>query len=181
MRVTRTPHGIALYFPPLRAGYGPLALALFGALCIVLPMLALPALVPVGGDAHGLLGIALIGTFIVPFPAFGAAFMALAAYALANSLSVEAGPEGIGTVRRVFGIALCRRAIAHADIAAIELRAAPRYRNVLGAGTRFDLVVRSAGRHRREMVVAEDLESEAAAAHTRALIAQHAGLQVHRH
>lgn len=178
MRVTRTPHGIALYFPPLRAGHGPLALALFGALCIALPMLALPALVPPGGDAHGLLGIALIGTFIVPFPAFGAAFMALAAYALANSLSVEAGPEGISTVRRVFGIALCRRAIARSDIAAIELREAPRYRNVLGAGTRFDLVVRGAGQRKREMVVAEDLESETAAAQARALIAQHTGLQM---
>lgn len=178
MRVTRTPHGIALYFPPLRAGHGPLALALFGALCIILPMLALPALVPPGGDAHGLLGIALIGTFIVPFPAFGAAFMALAAYALANSLGVEAGLEGISTVRRVFGIALCRRTIARSDIAAIDLREAPRYRNVLSAGTRFDLVVRSADQRKREMVVAEDLESEAAAAQARALIAQHAGLQL---
>jgi hypothetical protein len=178
VRVTPTPHGIALYFPPLRAGHGPLALALFGALCIALPMLALPALIPHGGDAHGLLGIALIGTFIVPFPAFGAAFMALATYALANSLSVEAGPEGIRTVRCMLGIALRRRTIARGDIAAVELREVPRYRNVLGAGTRFDLVVRSTGQPGREVVVAEDLESEAAAEQTRALIVRHAGLHM---
>lgn len=178
MQVNQTPHGLVLYFPPLRAGYGPLALAAFGALCIALPMLSLPALVPVGGDAHGLLGIALIGTFIVPFPAFGAAFMALAAYALANSLHVQAGPEGIRTVRCVFGIALYRHAVAHADIVAVELRETPRYRNVLGAATRFDLVVRGAGQRKREVVVAEDLDSEAAAVQARALIAQHAGLQI---
>jgi hypothetical protein len=76
----------------------------------------------------------------------------------------------------MLGIALRRRTIARGDIAAVELREVPRYRNVLGAGTRFDLVVRVTGRPRREVVVAEDLESEVAAEQTRALIARHAGL-----
>lgn len=177
MRVNRTPHGIELYFPPLRTGYGPLALALFGALCIVLPALALPGLIPAGSDAPGLLTVALVGIFIVPFPAFGVVFMVLSIYALANSLSVRVDPTRIGTERRVFGIALRRREIDCADIAAIEMQAAPRYQNALNAGTRFRLVARHAAQHKRDLVVAEDLEGEVTATQTQALIARHAGLQ----
>lgn len=176
MRVNQIPHGIELYFPPLRTGYGPLALAIFGALCVVLPALALPGLIPAGGDAHGLLTIALIGIFIAPFPAFGAVFMGLAIYVLANSLTVRVSPAGIGTVRRVFGIALRRREIARGDIAAIEIQAAPRYQNALNAGTRFVLVARHAAQRKRDLVVAEDLEGETTATQTQALIARHAGL-----
>lgn len=177
MQVSQTPHGIELYFPPLRTGYGPLALAFFGALCIIMPLLALPVLIPAGTDAGGLLGIALIGIFIVPFPAFGAVFLVLAVDALANSLTVNVSPARISTVRRVFGIALRRRGIACTDIAAIELRPAPRYLNVFNAGTRFRLVARHAAQRSHDLVVAEDLEDEIAADNLQLLIARHAGQQ----
>lgn len=142
-----------------------------------MPMLALPALIPVGSNAGGLLGIALIGIFIVPFPAFGAVFVVLAVVTLANSLTVNVSAARIATVRRVFGIALRRREIACTDIAAIELRPAPRYQNVFNAGTRYRLVARHAAQRNHELVVAEDLEGEIAAAKIQALIARHAGQQ----
>lgn len=179
MRVNQTRHGIELYFPPLRTGYGPLALALFGALCIILPLLALPVLIPAGSDAGGLLGAALIGIFIVPFPAFGAVFMVLAIDALANSLTVSVTPAGIITVRRVCGIVLRRREISSAEIAAIELRPAPRYQNVLKSGMRYRLVARHSTQRKYDLVVAEDLEGEISATQTQALIARHAGAQQH--
>ena len=180
MRVATTPRGIELYFPPLRAGYAPLALAAFGALCIVLPLLAVPGLVASGGNTHGLLAIALVGIFIAPFPAFGAAFIALAVHMLAGSLTVGVNPVVISTVRRVFGIALRRRELACGEVASIETQPAPRYQNPLGTAARFCLVARHAARRKHDLVVAENLESEAAAAQMQALIARHAGLQAHQ-
>jgi hypothetical protein len=176
VQVNQTPYGIELYFPPLRTGYGPLALAFFGALCIIMPLLALPVLIPAGSDAGGLLSAAVIGIFIVPFPAFGAVFVVLAVDALANTLRVNVSPARIVTVRRVFGIALQRHEIACADIAAIELRPAPRYQNVFNTGARFRLVARHTAQRKHDPVVAEDLEGEITAAEMQALIARHAGL-----
>ncbi|MCW5603055.1 MAG: hypothetical protein KIT18_00685 [Burkholderiales bacterium] len=175
MPVDPAPQGVELHFPPRRA-MGPLALGGFGALCVILPVAALPALIPSGSaDAYGLIAIAIIGTLIAPFPAFGAAFIVLAAYTLCGSLDIHVNPAAIATIRRIFGVALLRRALACSEIASIDIRPAPRYRNPLG-GPRFRLVARHIAQRSRDLVIAEDLESEAAAAQMQVLIARHAGL-----
>jgi hypothetical protein len=170
--------GAEFYFPPLRAGLQPLALAAFGILCIVLPALAFLALVPAGADARGLMSIVLVGIFIAPFPAFGAAFIVLAVYVLANSLTVRVDPAAISTVRRVFGIVLSRRRLEREQIAAIEAQPAPRYHNPLG-GRRLCLVARHHVQRKFDLVVADNLDGEDAAARMRSELERHAGLKTH--
>lgn len=179
VRLSQRPNGVELYFPPLRTPEVALALGFFGLLCLALPLFAIIGLLPAGGtDAHGLLVIALLGAFVAPFPVFGAVFVALAVYMLANSLTVNVSPLAIRTLRRVFGLSLSRREIGRPDIATIEAQIAAKYQSLFSAEPYFRLVVRHATQGNRDLVVAESLKGEALMAQVRELIAGHAGLDM---
>ncbi len=175
--MTQRPDGIELYFPPLRAPEVATLLGMFGVVCMVLPLLAVSALLAAGGSAaYGLLAIALVSSFVAPFPIFGVVFVALAAYLLANSLTVTVNPSTIRSVRRVFGICVRRREIRCRDIAAIEDRIAAKYQSLFSAEPRFRLIARHATQSQHDVVVAETLAGEAVLAQVHALISGHAGL-----
>ncbi len=173
----RPDDGIELYFPPLRAPAGALGLGLFGALCVALPLFALSGLLPMGGnEAHSLLALALLGAFVAPFPVFGAVFVGLAVYLLANSLTVTVSSSAIRTVRRVFGLALKRRELKCADIASLEAQSAAKYQSVFSAEPYYRLAARHATLRHNDLVIAESLQGEALMAQMQALIARHARL-----
>jgi hypothetical protein len=178
VRLSQRGDAIELYFPPLRAPVAALALGFFGVVCVALPLLAVPGALPVtgGSAAHGLLVIALLGAFVVPFPVFGAVFVAIAVYLAANSLTVTVSPSAIRTVRRVFGLKFSERELKRPEIAALEAQAAARYQNVFNAEPNFRLVARHATLLKNDLVVAESLRGEAMTAQVQALIARHAGL-----
>lgn len=179
VRVSQRPDGIELYFPPLRAPGIAAMLGLFGVACMVLPLLAVSSLLAAGGSAvHGLLAIALVSSFVAPFPVFGAVFVALAVYLLANSLTVTVSPSAIRTVRRVFGLKLGERELKRPEIASLEAQTAAKYQNLLGAEPNFRLVARHATLRKNNLVVAENLQGEPMTARVQALIAHHAGLDV---
>jgi hypothetical protein len=177
VRLAQSPDGIELYFPPLRRPQTALALGMFGLLAIVLPAYATTALIPAGdSDAHNLLVLALIGSFVAPFLVFGTAFIALAIYMLGNSLTVRVSATTIGTVRRVFGIALKQRELQRADIAAIEPEIAARYQNVFAVEPCYRLVAQHRVRPGHGLVVAESLTGELLMARVKALIDKTIGL-----
>jgi len=179
VRLTRTHQGIELYFPPLRAPAAALALALFGAACLVPGVFAAAAMAPASGsDSAGMVALWLMGIFILPFVAFGVVFITVAAYLLGNSLRVEVTESGIASVRSVFGLPLARRRVARADIAALEAVAPLRYRGLSREEPYYSLVVktrsgtgltmreawrtRRLGQYRnRAVTVAESLRGEA--------------------
>jgi hypothetical protein len=177
-RLSQRGDAIELYFPPLRAPVAALALGFFGVVCLALPLLAISgALAAMGGSAaHDLLIIALLGAFVVPFPVFGAVFIALAVYLLANSLTVTVSPSNIRVVRRVFGLKLRGRELKRAEIAALEAQTAARYQSVFSAEPTFRLVACHATLRKNDLVIAESLRGEAMTAQVQALIARHAGL-----
>ena len=178
VRMSQQADAIELYFPPLRAPVAALALGFFGVVCVALPLFAISgALAAIGGNsAHGLLVIALLGAFVVPFPVFGTVFVALAVYLLANSLTVTASPSAIRTVRRVFGLKVSERELKRAEIAALEAQAAAKYQGLFSAEPIFRLAARHATLRKKNLVVAESLQGEAMTAQVQALIARHAGL-----
>jgi hypothetical protein len=179
VRITAAAQGVEVHFPPLRAPAAAFGLAVFGATCVLLPLLAAGGLVPAGAsETYGLLAIVLIGAFIAPFPVFGAVFIALAVYMLANSLTVRADAAGIFTVRRLFGVAIRRRALARTELAGIETGPAARYQGLLSAEPCFRLVARHTSQRARDVVLADSVRGERAAGELRALIARHAGLAV---
>lgn len=180
VRLSQQGDAIELYFPPMRAPAAAFALGMFGVVCLALPLLAVSGMLPVigGSTAHGLLVIALLGAFVVPFPVFGAVFIALAVYLLANSLTVTVCPSDIRVVRRVFGLKLRGRELKRAEIAALEAQTAARYQSVFSAEPNFRLVACHATARKNNLVVAESLRGEAMMARVRALIARHAGLDV---
>lgn len=177
VRLSQQTGAIELYFPPLRTPEVALLLGLFGMVCMALPLFTLAG-VPAGG-AHGLLAIALLSAFVAPFPVFGAVFVALAAYMLANSLTVSVNASAIRTVRRVFGFALSRRELKCAEITGLKAQIAAKYQELFSREPYFRLVARHATLRRKDLVVAESLKGEAMMAQMQALIARHAGLDVH--
>jgi hypothetical protein len=177
VRVAPRSDGIELYFPPLRAPGIATALGLFGAACMVLPLLAAFNLLAAGGNAvHGLLTIALVSSVIVPFPVFGVVFIAHAVYLLANSLTVTVSPAAIRSERRLFGRCVQRREIRCRDIAAIEERGAAKFQSLFSAQPQFRLIARHATLSKQDVVVAETLAGDSMMAQVRGLIASHAGL-----
>jgi len=178
VRVSQHADAIELYFPPLRAPGAAIALGVFGVLCLALPLFAISgALGAIGGSAaHGLMSIVLIGAFVAPFPVFGAVFVWLAVYTLANSLTVIVNPSAIHTVRRVFGLKVSERELKRAEIAALEAQAAAKYQGLFSAEPVFRLAARHATLRKKNLVVAESLQGEAMTAQVQALIARHAGL-----
>jgi len=180
VRLSQRAGVLELYFPPLRAPAAALALGLFGVVCLALPLFAVSgALAAIGGNpAHGLLILALLGAFVVPFPVFGAVFVALAVYLLANSLTVTVNPSAIRTVRRVFGLKLSERELKRPEIAALEAQSAAKYQGLFSAEPNFRLVARHVTLHKNNLVVAENLQGEAMMTQVQALIARHAGLDI---
>ena len=118
-----------LYFPPLRTPGAALALALFGLACFVPGFFAAIAVAPLAAaGAAGMIAIWLMSIFILPFIAFGVLFVALAAYLVANSLTVTITESEIRSSRRVLGIALQERRVQRGDIAALDAVVTLRYR-----------------------------------------------------
>lgn len=144
VRLTRSRQGIELYFPPLRTPGVALALALFGAACLAPGLLAAAAVAPASGsDSAGMLAFWLMSIFILPFVVFGMAFIALAVYLLANSLSVQVTESGIVSARSIFGLPLGERRVARADIAVLEAATPLRYRELRAEAPYYSLVVRT--------------------------------------
>ncbi len=177
MRLTRTAQGIDLYFPPLRSAGASIGLGAFGVICTALPTVAGAALVSaLGFDTHGLLVIALLAGFIVPFFAFGLVFIALAVYQLANSLHVRVERAGIATARRAFGLTFGRRIIAGANIAAVVPRIPSRFQSPFAAEASYRLIALNRAPGKAGMVVAESLAGEALMERVRILIEDAAGV-----
>ena len=170
-RWQRSPHGLTLDFPVMRA-VGPAASHLaFALLCGLMPALGLSALLPLQpGNAPALLSLALIGGFAAPFVLASVVFASLAIYQLANSLHVEISAAGVRSERRVFGRVTRRCALTRADLADIVPRISARFQNVFSATPRYALIAT----HRRErhcdVVIGEDIAGQALMAATRALI-----------
>ena len=174
--LTRTADGVELYFPPLRAPGTALGLAVFGALCIAMPLAGLAALAPQAGRSASFLALALLGGFVVPFVLCGIAFIALGAYQAASSLRVRVGRDAILTQRRLPGLTIARRHAAVTDIIAIEPQIPARFQSPFGAEPRYRLVARLSGKTTL-LVVAEGLAGEAAMREVKALIEITTGIQ----
>jgi hypothetical protein len=170
-RLTRSGPELELYFPPLRAPAAAGSIALFGCACLAPGVFAALAVAPASSaGAAGMLGIWLMSIFILPFVAFGMAFLALAAYLLANSLTVSVTATEIRSLRRVFGLALAERRIACCDIARLTEVATLRNRWPGAKDVYYSLVATSRSGKRR-VTVAETL-SRAALAEASAEIAR---------
>ena len=180
VRVTGTPSGIRLYFPPLRAWRFALRLALTGIALLVPALIASVAFAPTGKhDAAALLTLVLTAAFVYPLLLFGAAFVLVALFAVSTSLTVDAGAHGIRAVRRVCGIKVRGHALPRAAIAVLEQETATAPRG-LGGAVFFRLVAltrpswneRADGRRYnvRRMVVADGIPDEAAAQALEALV-----------
>lgn len=129
VRLTRSHHGLELYFPPLRNPGAALMLALFGVSCFIPGFFATIAVAPLSEyGPGGMIAIWLMSIFILPFIAFGLSFVALAVYQVANSLTVIVTDAEIRSQRRIFGIALRERRMLTADITALDALTSMRYR-----------------------------------------------------
>lgn len=172
-RVARTQGGVVLVFPALRAPGAALGLLLFAALCGLMPALGLGALLPLeAGNAAAFVSLALIGGFAAPFILACGVFTLLAIYQLANSLTVEIDAEGVKSERRVFGYSTKRRALARAEIAAIEPRASARFQNLFSTVPRYALIARHRETRALDVVIAEDLTGAAIMQPVQALACQ---------
>ena len=162
VRVTPAPEGFELHFPPLRDWGAAVGFGVFGVLCIALPVAAAAGLLAMQGTgAFGGLAMVLVGGFALPVFVFGVVFIALAVYLLANSLTVTVGPNRIVAVRRLFGVALYRRTLRHADVAAVVPLSAARLQSRFSAEPRFQLVARSRTPGQTDLVIAESLPGQA--------------------
>ena len=168
VQVTHTAEGVELYFPPLRMPEVAFPLAVFGVIAAALPGVAMLGLIPGLGDAGTLLSAALIGGFVLPFFVFGAVFVALAFYMVANALLVRIRAEGIETARILFGVVIRRRRIARSDIASLEPEIASRYQSLFSPDPVYQLVARA--RDRSRIVVGETLKGESAMTRVKALL-----------
>ena len=186
VRVTGTPTGIRLYFPPLRAWRFALRLALSGIALLVPALIASIAFAPtVKQDAAAILTLVLTAAFVYPLLLFGAAFALVALFAVSTSLTVDAGTHGIRAVRRVCGIKVRERELPRAAIAVLEQETASAPRG-LGGATFYRLVALAlpawnasdyGRRHNvRRMVVADGIPDEELARKLEALLSGHLGL-----
>lgn len=187
VRVVRTPSGVLLYFPPLRAWRFALRLGLFGIAMLAPAVIASIAFAPTGKPgAAAILTLVLTAAFVYPLMLFGALFLLVALVAVSTSLTVEAGATGIRAVRRVFGVRISDRSLPRTAIAVIEQETANAPRG-LGGNVFFRLVAlaavppRKAGddgkRYRvKRMVVADGIPDETLAQSLEALISECAQL-----
>lgn len=168
VRLTHTPRGIELYFPPLRMPEVALPLALFGIIAIVLPTIAIAALLPSLLGASGMMSTILMAGFVVPFGIFGVTCVALAFYMLVNALVVRVDSDTIQTVRLVLGIVVRRHRLEREGIVSLESEIASRYQSLFNSHPVYQLVARDAARTR--VIVAETLTGDALMEQVKALI-----------
>jgi len=186
VRVTGTPSGIRLTFPPLRAWRFALRLALAGIALLVPALIAGIAFAPTGKqDAAAILALVLTAAFVYPLLLFGAAFVLVALFAVSTTLTVDVGAHGIRAVRRMCGIKVRDCALPRAAIAVLEQETTTAPRG-LGGASFYRLValtlpawnVSDDGRRYnvRRMVVADGIPDEALAQALEALLSGHLGL-----
>jgi hypothetical protein len=177
-RAWRTPGGITLEFPVLRAPGVALSFIVFSLLCGLMPAIGLSALLPLeSANASAMLSLALIGGLAAPFILASIVFTVLAIYLLANSLRVDIRAEGIRTERRVFGYLTRVREIARADITDIDPRIGARYQNVFSTTPRYALIAHHRNEPNPSVVVAEDLSGQALMSEVRTLICTALGIK----
>lgn len=187
IRITPVTSGVELYFPPLRATGSALTLALFGAACSIIGLAAIAGLAFSGESAAAsMLALAFAGVFALPLFALGQVFIVVAAWTAANSLHVEVSSAGLRIVRNLFGFTIGRRAVARADVVAIESRLAAKYIGAFGATRYYRLVVSARG-VARPLLIADSLKGPAMTEEIRQLVIAHlaapglaaAGVQAH--
>lgn len=145
-RVTSSAEGLELYFPPLRRPLAAARLALFGAACLLLGLFATAGVLPLAhtGAAEALTAW-LMSAFIAPFIAFGIGFPLLAAYGVANSLTVSISRQAIRSRRRVLGIALPERSLRCEDVATLRSMEEARYLWLLDKQRQYRIVAAPKG------------------------------------
>ena len=169
--VERTPQGLVMHFPVLRAPGAALGLGAFALLCALMPALGLAAVLPVeSANASAMLTLAMVGGMAAPFLLASVVFAALATYLAANALQVNINASGAWHERRVFGYFSRQRAIARTDIAEIELRIASRHQNLFSSEPRYTLVARHKDGHAGDVVAAEDVRGQALASELASLL-----------
>jgi hypothetical protein len=173
IQVTPRAGGVELYFPPLRAAGSALMLALFGIACSVIGLAAISGLVRSGESAAAsLVALAFAGVFALPLFLLGQLFIATALWSAANSLEVEVSAAGIITVRRWFGYAVARHALAREEIAAIDSRPAAKYIGAFG-GARYYCLIARGGAPPRRILIADSLQGPAMTDELRHIIIEH--------
>ena len=181
VQVTYTPLGVRLHFPVLRGWRVALKLALFGLALFVPALFASIAFAPSGQpEAAAMLVLVLTAVVVYPVVLFGALFVLVALYAVANSLTVEVDANAIRAVRRVFGVRLGAQTLRVAAIVELkpETAVAP---GGLGGKTFYRLAALTAelaagNRRAGRMIVADGVPDEPLIEALKALIARYAQL-----
>ena len=169
-------HGrdVELYFPPLRTAGSALMLALFGAACGFIGCAAISGLLNSGDSAAtSALALAFAGVFALPLAGLGVLFIAIAAWAVVNSLTVQVSPAGVRTERRCLGFSVARRAMPRDDISALDVQFAAKYVGVFGPARYYRMIARSRS---QSLLVADTLKGSATAENVRKLIIEHLGI-----
>ncbi len=182
--LTRLSQGIELYFRPLRTPGATLSLALFGVACLIPGFFAAIALAPLAvSGASGMVAIWLMSIFILPFVAFGALFIIMAAYRLSNSLTVLVTAAEIRSLRRVLGFPVRDQRVPPEEVAALHA-VARRHRWLWNARPLYSIVARTrsgadptARGRSRNVTVAESLGGEELMERVRTEIASAARLE----
>lgn len=175
VRVTYTPRGVRLHFPALRGWRRSLRLALIGVALFVPSCYAAMAFAPPAfPDAAAVLTLALTASVVFPVLLFGALFVLVALYAVANSLTVEVDTNGISTERRVLGFSIRTRTLPAAAIRALESKPVIAHRG-LGGHTSFQLIAAATGPH-AGLIVADGVPDETQANALKTLIARYVQL-----
>ena len=173
VRVSYTPAGLRLHFPALRGWRNALRLALMGGAMLLLALYAAVVYsVPGKSDAVALLTLAMTAVVVYPVILFGALFVLVALYAVANSLTVEVSAASISCERRFLGFKYSKRSLPTAVITGFEAeaRGAPR---VLGGAILYRLIAMHTQFPHR-LVVAEGIPDESLCGALKALIERHA-------
>jgi len=187
LHVTPHAHGLALYFPPLRSAAAASMLALFGLACSLIGLASVGGLArSADSEAASMVALAFAGVFALPLFALGQLFIAIALWTAFNSLAVDVTAEGIRTERRWLGYPLARRALAAANINAIEGRFAAKYLGIFSRSRYYRLL--ATGRDiAKPLLIADHLHGPASTEAVRRLVIERlnlpaladAGEQVH--
>jgi hypothetical protein len=178
MQLKRTASEVELYFPPGRTPGVAFALGVFGVIAAALPAIAIARFFPAAlADARGLMGAALLASFVVPFTLFGAACVVLALSAACNSLLVRVDEHGITTRRMLFGITIRRRVLERDEIASIVPHMPARHQSAFDPDPIYQLVALNRRFRTRRLVVAESLRGEEQMKQVKAQIEEVAGVR----
>jgi hypothetical protein len=170
VRITPLDTCTELYFPPLRAPGSALMLGLFGVSCIVIGGAATSGLLHSGEvPAANFVALAFAGVFALPLVAVGLWFVVIAAWAAANSMTVEVRGAGLRVTRRVCGCAFARHEMRPDELTALELVPAPRYVGAFGSERHYRIRARAGA---SAVIVADNLKGRAGAAELRRLIGE---------